>query len=633
MIYKIDYILKDFLRFQENPEEDLLFENPYKKLTKNEIKNTLNGLTSPFLSKIHNKWIKLIKSDSKLFSKYKNHKFFIDARNNKKKNKVSSLTEIVFKRDIIQAWWDGLTQTAQKTAIYLTVFGSTRLDILETIIGEKLSEIKDTSIHNKEIFIYPELNFVFTDKAGYYWNVVKSKSVVYIMPTFLEAIQFLNDFYVLPIPADPSSISAEFIFDDEDDTIYGIKRGADFIEKGLVDLKKNGMPSVKGLKDFANITRLREFFPKHQSNNRLKSLRLNMVYDFIQYSFMKKEKNKGLSDPEMLKKRFHLWVESEYALTHTLLPHIKIKDSFLLYNYMNNIKPFLVNVLKRLKKGHWYNIEEIDRFICLDKDNIQEFKLSYYKFTSKEGIRDHINEQYDTVYDIDDTHSIKKYIVMFPVIRAFFFFMASLGIVKIAYDFPKNSLFTMITEQFLTPYDGLRAVSLTDIGAFIIDIDRSYTPKKVRKPLASVNLAEDRLILTISGDDPILQFTIEEMMEKITNNRYRMTFNSFFSHCKTAKDVEHKIKLFKKDISSSLPLVWKEFFKEVKKRIDPIKAQKDMTVFQLSDNPLLFELMTNNPKILSLIYKIEGKMIAVKSSDIRPLIAELKKYGFFFSNG
>ncbi len=537
----------------------------------------------------------------------------------RKADRVRILCNILADREIVRAWLNSLSSRALEVVTRLAWFGPCRLDLLEQMTGATLCKEKQERYHT-DLELRDEFSFLGLQKS---WRYLYKKETTYVfMPICFRYSVMINtdppvNWHLNPVS---SSIPADHSCCFEASAPTEVLLASEFIRKGLLTLRKDGKPSARGLADLQKVTRMEEFFPREKGE--LKNLRANLVASFLG---KKTGYDPSLEAPhEALRELFRLWLESDYTITDKLLPHLKIHDVYYSKSFNVNVKEQLRDLLLEMVPGRFYTIGNIIDYMILRKKSLEEipYQVLVYSFcsTSLHG------------KDIKDTSRVTAwnfhYVVTEPLIKAFLFLAASIGMVELRYSRPENPLFRRAGFPGLTPFDGLKGVCLTPLGAYLTGASSKYTAKSTENAGAEIFLDQERLLLTLTGSDPIKELTLEKCMEKIGSGRYLLTFDSLFRECTTRKDIKVKEDMFRSLAGGKLPRVWKDFFKRAQNRLYPLMREPDMMVFRVADEPELMEILVSDPALASLILKVQGRRIAVKGKDARKLRNRLRKYGY-----
>lgn len=536
-----------------------------------------------------------------------------------KVERVDILVNILMDREIVRAWLKSLPSKIAEVVIHLAWFGPSRLDVLEkkvaTVIAHEIDERYSTQLKLLDDFSF--LGF----RHAWEYPYQKEKSYVFLPLCYQYAVIANTDpppsWHLKPVSA---PIPAEYSCCFEASAPTEVLLAHEFISKGLMSIRKDGKPSARGLVDLRKVTQMEEFYP--QEKGELKNLRASLVA-----SFLGKISANDLSmetPHKALKILFEQWLQSSYTITENLLPHLKIYDKYYNKSSNINIKYRLRDILLEMTSGRYYTIENILDYILLHRYALEEipYQELIYSFCDSslfgEEVKDTANV---TAWNV-------HYVVTEPLIKAFLFLSASIGLVELRYSLPENPLFRRVNRPGLTPFDGLKGVSLTPLGAYVIGASKKYKAKNKDRTGAKIFLDSQRLLLTLTGNDPIKELTLEKCMEKIGHGRYLLTFDSLFRECTTQKDIKAKKDMFQRFAGGKLPPVWKDFFARAKRRLRPFEREEEMMVFRMADDPELMEIIASDPTIAGLVFKVQGRRIAVKNKDTKKLKNRLRKYGY-----
>ena len=340
-----------------------------------------------------------------------------------------------------------------------------------------------------------------------------------------------------------------------------------------------------------------------------------------------------------------------------------IPDTFRLENYRETIKKFMsgelikdegyhytslyLNYLKGLR-NIWKNGENIKR--CLESIKKVLLELPEEGIVSIENIvkylvyRDEfveiINPQdvYDYIYINEANYGRTKignydayhgYIIE-PFVKSILFLLGTLGVVELYYDIPCVSEGLYLKNGYLSKYDGLKYIALTDLGKYILEKTDSYDFGD-NKEEAEIYMDDDRLFLSIIGEAPIKSMLLEKMATKIGPNKFKVTREVFLKDVEEVESLEGKIAEFKKIVEVPLPEFWEEFFRELLEKSNSLTRAEDIIVLQLKQDRELINLIGKNEELKGLILKAEGFYILVREGNKERVVDILKRHGYFIS--
>jgi hypothetical protein len=204
--------------------------------------------------------------------------------------------------------------------------------------------------------------------------------------------------------------------------------------------------------------------------------------------------------------------------------------------------------------------------------------------------------------------------------------LAALGLFDIAFEpMPEDEIGE---GKYFSPYDGITHVRMTNLGKYALGLERRYKPSfLVKKSVMSLS-PESLNILTEEGDKTA-EIVLSPFAQQVSLNRYRVDAMIFLGDCKSKKDLENKITLFKQSVSDKIPPNWAAFFKDLRCKVDPLTDVMDFFIFQLpKDNPALIKLIAKDEKLKKMCRKAEGFMILVEQKKLNAFKKRLKEFGY-----
>ena len=173
------------------------------------------------------------------------------------------------------------------------------------------------------------------------------------------------------------------------------------------------------------------------------------------------------------------------------------------------------------------------------------------------------------------------------------FQFAALGLIDIAYHEPKNSIYRFRDSDYLSVYDGLMYARLNDFGRYVLGLTDDIALEDKRDS-STVVLDQKRLIATVEGPARLERMVLERFADKIGENYYKISYQSFLRDCQSARDIKNKIETFKTKITSALPQVWKEFFDEIDSKINPLEPKRNLHVYKIKPSQELVSLIARD---------------------------------------
>jgi len=382
-------------------------------------------------------------------------------------------------------------------------------------------------------------------------------------------------------------------------------------------IKKKGI-GVSDMKRALKKLPLEEFFPD-DTNEYRENLR---AFSYIQlltlccYFFVK---NSNTSYEDTLRILINKIDMLESYMQGILFPHIKgLRKQMVDAGRESKLYTMMLNWLRE-EPERWVSINDIFMQICVIENNINTTRLTTLVF--------HPNDEQSSILISNgyNGHSITadKYAKEFGYtgLRMCAFQLASLGIVEIAIDEE--------SKYDISPFDAIEYLKLTPLGRYALGISNDYEAPE-QEHVAYFELDPDRLIIrSLVNPNPYAQLLLDTSV-LISHNRYETSALSFLANCHKREDVESKISTFRKFISKDLPPLWEQFFQQLLQHCHPLTEDHvSYRHYTLSpDNHELIQLITNDPKIQSLVIRAEGYRILLKSENQKKFETQLKKHGY-----
>ena len=218
-----------------------------------------------------------------------------------------------------------------------------------------------------------------------------------------------------------------------------------------------------------------------------------------------------------------------------------------------------------------------------------------------------------------------------PLFKGLMFLLASLGMVKVAYNVPFRED-TAFKEGALSHFDGLVAVQITRLGEYAFGIIDNYDEPESVQSDAVITLNAQRLLITLKGDDLVKQFVVENLAIKRTSIHYQFDYETLYKGAKSAADVKAKLTALFKIAEDEIPENWKKLETEVMSRLNPLKQRTTYVVLELNHDIDLLKVLATDTALKKMIIKAENYMIVAKKTDVSAIKQGLRKYGYFFES-
>lgn len=387
--------------------------------------------------------------------------------------------------------------------------------------------------------------------------------------------------------------------------------------RGILLLNSSGKLLASTKKKVAQQLSLKEFFTDAPYTEQATMRSTFLEYAVAEhYESINPDDIANLQYWELCKNIYKMVTDGLYGIHSLLMPHIAGLTVTSSYDAEASVKS-ICKMVKLLFKGMdgWTSIDNILEALCavfIGKNVLTIVGLSEYNY---KNIKNKLTDNFVSVSNLHDE-------IFVPYVKGLLFFMASLGLLDVAYDKSAQA-----DKSF---FDSLRYVRLTALGAYVLGKTHSYKPIEVEKKVY-FELDNDNLILkSVETDNPYVGI-VENIAKSIGGGRYIITPESFLKSCATEQDVEDKIKLFKQFVSENITPVWEEFFKSVKAKCNPLTpvSRDKYKVYRIApSNKELLHILSSDEKLRKLIVRAEGYMVLIDKKNIDDVVKRLKTFGY-----
>lgn len=544
-----------------------------------------------------------------------------------KKELVNIMTEVFYNTEIFGKLLDKLPEDVKKVfELIVWEGGKHRADILEKELGVNILMTNSSGVQylnsNYLIFIIEKISNI--NQQGFQYKLY--------LPD--EIREYIKDAFNAPKGYELESLSeiteTDYINQDSASILRKIQLYFNYLNAGNIFYSKNNKASKVSIKNMHDYCEVKEFFETSENKN-LNYLKSEMIIDLL------KEVNvnsvfKPVDSLKEVIKKFQSTDINFYP--DSLLDHIRGKGNTVeTLEYKDRsikIRKAIIELLKELPQEQWIDIETLNKFIFYRNLFFKPYDEKYaeeniYFDESKSGLNSYTYSQKTFIKD-----DLYKTIITIPLIKSLLFLFSSIGIVDIAYDEPKNNEYRQKNKDYLSPFDGLKYLKISSLGFNILH-DESFDDFLIPEEESNITFLtdEDRLLITVYGYDKIKLLFLESLSEKLSENKYKVTFSTFINGCNSIEDIENRIKTFRNEISNTPTPIWSDFFNKVVENADSLKKEENIEVFKIKNNRII-DILTTDILIKNYIYKVEDYRIAIKSENMPSVKKRLAEFGFLF---
>lgn len=445
--------------------------------------------------------------------------------------------------------------------------------------------------------------------SNYYLELAESSYYVQILPQLFPELMSIEKCEELPDAEAYKTYSGE-------NTIFTVMPiMSSLFDSGKLNLGRYKLPATE-LKKTAKLLNLPEFFT--DDNKYFSNICASFVLNIYTIYCMNLYNNDLTETQDLLKDLFKNLDEMQEYLMPILLPHITgLKKNLFDYCSCGYQIKVLQSVLKKFHKEGWLPIDKLLFHCRVSAINTEsQFLLFYYSDLFKTTFHNEYDDK--ELYCSDIIQELT-----YPYLKAVLFMMAAFGFVEIAYKEKPD-------EGVTSYYDTLAYVRLTNLGFYALGCKRKYERTKAAD-IQYFELDTERLIIKSMVDNNPYESLLGNMATAISKKMYKVSYESFLNGCEKLQDINSKIDFFKEYIySQDLPVNWKQFFKDIKKRCKPMKTPKNKyTLLQIpADDKELQHIILTDPIIRKYTLKAEGFILLVDTNYKSRVVEALKKYGY-----
>jgi hypothetical protein len=317
-------------------------------------------------------------------------------------------------------------------------------------------------------------------------------------------------------------------------------------------------------------------------------------------------------------------IDQDDKFTFTSLYLNFLKGTRNIWNSNEEIKACLATIRKI--------IDEIKDNYIVSVENIINAILYRDEFIELINVRDAYDYIYinEANYERTKIPNYEKYIsyIIVPFVKGIFFILGTFGLFELYYDYPSDSKSLYLKNKYLSKYDGLRYIKLTNLGKYVFgkkdDYNFSFETEE-----SQVLLDEDRFFVSIIGDAPITGMFLEKILQKISFNKFKLTEEQFMKGITSYAQLEERIKDFQDKVSNELNPMWTSFFENLKAKSSSIGIEDTYTVIKLKNDKAIIDIIARDKRFKDLILKAENYHILVRKELVKEVVDIFKEYGYY----
>ncbi len=538
----------------------------------------------------------------------------------RKQDYVNLCLTLLQKRDFVENMLEKMNKSEQSAKLYsylIWFHNYLKTSSANSLYGLNLTQIK--------VKPYRPFEGELTDNLALIKRVIEADwrgqtDDIYIAYNLQKVLKLFypkpKDYEILEIEAPKET---KYIYNNEEGVLDFINTIEEMLQNNLVEFgKTNEKPLLKSLNILKTTTSSNEFYTEKKLNN----LTTDMLTRSFSYYYWQNRKfeNKEQKTLRRYVKR-QLDDRMDFFITRIFGNYLKkIRyDSY--YTSQKELFDLIATILSHISQRKCVSVENILHF-CIYRElyfylETVEKTDEYYLQTENGDARVEEDYYYELFFE--------------PFLKASLFYLGALGVLELRYDDPVSPHGGIKSkgENYISPWDGLKYVSITKLGLYVMGKSDKYEAVVTKKETKNIKFDTYKPIVFVDSADIITITKLEPFCEKLDANRYILSYGKIFKDCKSSKALDLKIDNFSKIFHQKLPKVFDDFFAEIKENANLLKRDLKLITIELSNNKKLLNLFMTNKKIQELIIKASGYRVLVKKENIPKLTKIVKEHGFF----
>lgn len=486
---------------------------------------------------------------------------------------------------------------------------------VEEIIGESVFFIRNLS----EITLFKELFFfnhnVTSSIESYYRRNASRQEILDSMNLTLSLhpayraviIDFFPkpDSYILKALPELEANKDRLVFNVETTILQEFPTLLGYYQQGNIKYSEKGKPALTGMKKVQRTLMLKEFYDDFGT---IHPIRTMLISGMIHAKSSKKAND---SIPYIIKTMFvDLFQKERGNYDNSICSFIfnQIKGiNYYSYEFRKEPLQLFWEIMQNIPQNGWINWENLKRHIDVQFLDICPLTDGYlYKL----HYEDPAKSRWDTKMDINSSN--KEIFLEHPFIKGCIYIFASFGLLEIAY---KNIDTTKFGTTWFSEYDGLEAFKLTNLGAYVLGKTKTFEAP-VFEDKNKLIFDEENLIIRAEGNVSLLGNLLSSYVEKISNNRFAFRPALFLKDCKSIKQIENKIALFRGSLNIKLPQYWEDQLQLMVSNARSVSEEKDYRVFKLKEGDKnLLRVIAQDETLKKLVVKAENYFVIVSKKN------------------
>jgi hypothetical protein len=405
---------------------------------------------------------------------------------------------------------------------------------------------------------------------------------------------------------------------------------ADYLQRGSIRRNQQGKFPKPVIRAMAALTAGGDFDTALQGCKALELARHGILASLLgdmPQSFLETMRKHPFPMADVLPQLIAQLSNQPATLLSCINPHLKLRSSFCDNRFFPRQLKQLFDLFADMPTGKWITSVNLVTHAWLQEKDYLFFEWPYYRFKPAPDSPGR-NRFMSSAEDLDDDNLFD--LASVPTLLGCAFVLAAFGVLEIRYTTPpQHHAWYSGKDKFLTQWDGLLAVRLTDVGAYCFGKTTSLELTLPQQRDSAIRFNGPRLLAFSKTDDPVTRQALEEFLDRAGPGVYRFSAAKLFKGCFEKKQLAERIADFRSRIDVALPEEWEAVLKGLLDAPQPLQRAAGFTVYQIDDQPQLRQRFASDPLLRENCLRVEGWRVAIHADNIKRVREHLRSLGYF----
>ncbi|RLA71560.1 MAG: hypothetical protein DRG30_08405 [Epsilonproteobacteria bacterium] len=287
-------------------------------------------------------------------------------------------------------------------------------------------------------------------------------------------------------------------------------------------------------------------------------------------------------------------------------------------NLISGFRLSILEIMKKTEYNEWISIDYIVDQIPLNAKTIKQITNEYNACYSFDANYYRQHSKYNRLENLK--------IVVRYFIKSFIGIAYRFGLFDIAKT-PEDSFIEedleLLDGYYSSPFAAIEYAKLTDLGKFVLNIEKSFSGKND----FSLTLSPYSYEIKVDNPGPLSDVFLLRVAAKTDENRYHTDIKIFMNSIDSAKNYESVKNEFLSKCDT-VPPNWQTFFETINRRISSTKViSRTAILIEITNPKEILRIITSNPKLQEKILKTDKFHIVVFKENLNYVKKALREYG------